>query len=232
MRWQLLSRVGMRCLPIFVSFVDFRIQITKLVLEELRPAKTGFWFLVSGLGLFSLMRIIQKKSPNSRKGRGGHLPIAVVIHVMEGTLAGTDAWFASKESTVSAHYGIGKGGEVHQYVQEEDFAQHAGVVDKPSWKLIKSTGEGTRQKYVNPNYYTIGIEHEGKAGEPFTDAMYEASSELIAAISERWQIPIDDQHVITHHSIRFAKSCPGAGVDMSKLIEMARSKERPGGQAA
>ncbi|HXU07788.1 MAG TPA: N-acetylmuramoyl-L-alanine amidase, partial [Blastocatellia bacterium] len=100
------------------------------------------------------------------------------------------------------------------------------------WPLIKSTGSGTRQKYVNPNYYTIGIEDEGKAGEPFTEAMYEASSELIAAIAERWQIPIDADHVITHHSIRFAKSCPGSGVDMGKLIEMALEKTSPGNQAA
>jgi N-acetyl-anhydromuramyl-L-alanine amidase AmpD len=41
---------------------------------------------------------------------------------MDGTLAGTDAWFTNPASQVSAQYGIGKNGEVHQYVKEEDTA--------------------------------------------------------------------------------------------------------------
>lgn len=176
-----------------------------------------------------MLKIIQKKTPNFRRGRSGQRPIAIVIHIMEGSLSGTDAWFAADESGVSAHYGIGKKGEVHRYVREEDSAAHAGTVDRPSWPLLKLRDNG---KPVNPNYYTIGIEHEGKAGEPFTEAMYEASSELIAAIAERWNIPVDSDHVITHHAIRFSKSCPGTGVDLSRLIEMAKSKLSPRDSAA
>jgi N-acetyl-anhydromuramyl-L-alanine amidase AmpD len=175
-----------------------------------------------------MLNVVQRKSPNFRPGRAGYEPIAIVIHVMDGTLAGTDAWFATTESQVSAHYGIGKKGEVHQYVQEECSAQHAGIVDRPSWSLLKIVAK----KPVNPNFYTIGIEHEGKAGETFTEEMYEASSELIAAIASRWNISIDDQHVIPHHAIRFAKPCPGDGVDLTKLIAMAQGKLTPDGRAA
>ena len=46
-------------------------------------------------------------SPNKDKGREGFRPEAIVIHIMEGTLTGTDAWFKSEESGVSAHYGVG-----------------------------------------------------------------------------------------------------------------------------
>lgn len=176
-----------------------------------------------------MLKIVQKKTPNFRKGRVGQAPIAIVIHIMEGSLVGTDAWFASADSGVSAHYGLGKKGEVHQYVREEDAAQHAGVVDRPTWTLLKHRDNG---KPVNPNYYTIGIEHEGKNGETFADAMYQASAELIAGIASRWSIPIDSDHVIPHHAIRFSKPCPGNGVDLNKLIAMAKGMERPGNQAA
>lgn len=168
-----------------------------------------------------MLKIVKKKTLNCRKGRAGMRPIAIVIHVMDGSLRGTDSWFAAKESGVSAHYGIGRSGEVHQYVDEADSAMHVGLVDSPNWSLLRLTPAG---RPINPNYYTLGVEHEGKKGEPFTDAMYATSSELIAAIALRWSIPIDDEHVIPHHAIRASKPCPGSGVDLKKLIAMADEK--------
>jgi N-acetyl-anhydromuramyl-L-alanine amidase AmpD len=56
------------------------------------------------------------RSPNKDKGRERHRPEAIVIHIIEGTLKGTGSWFLNEESGVSAHYGIGKDGEIHQYV--------------------------------------------------------------------------------------------------------------------
>lgn len=64
-------------------------------------------------------------------------PEAIVVHIMDGSLSGTDAWFASQASEVSAHYGIGKAGEVHQYVEEADTAFHCGTVKNPSWPGLK-----------------------------------------------------------------------------------------------
>lgn len=91
--------------------------------------------------------IIWKGSPNFTRGRSGYRPEAVVIHIMAGTLAGTDAHFANPASQVSAHYGIGKQGQIHQYVKEEDTAFHAGTVDRPTWALIKPG--------INPNLYCV-----------------------------------------------------------------------------
>ncbi len=162
------------------------------------------------------MNTIQKPSPNIRSGRGGHKVIGIVCHIMEGTLPGTDSWFDQIRSHVSAHYGVGKCGEVHQYVAESDTAFHVGVVDHPTWTLIKPN--------VNPNLYTIGIEHEGRDGDALTPAQLQASAALIAAIAKRWQIPIDSQHVIHHHDIRRGKPCPGAGVDVAALIQQARAQ--------
>ena len=161
------------------------------------------------------MNIIQKKSPNFWVGRKGYRPEAVVIHIMDGTLVGTDSWFANTTSQVSAHYGIGKSGEVHQYVNEQDSAWHAGRVDAPVWKLIKPN--------INPNLYTIGIEHEGKPDDVWTDAMKQASATLIREICERWQIPIDRNHVIGHFEIFSKKpNCPATNKHIiDELVALA-----------
>ena len=76
---------------------------------------------------------------------------------MSGTLIGTDSWFANPASKVSSHFGVGKNGEIHQYVKLENTAWANGVVKNPNWPLL--------QNGVNPNYYTVSIEHEGKSGE-------------------------------------------------------------------
>lgn len=137
---------------------------------------------------------------------------------MEGSLAGTDSWFKSTASKVSAHYGIGKNGEVHQYVQETNSAWHAGRVHAPSWQLIKSVAGGG---YVNPNFYTIGIEHEGNENTEWTETMYAASAAMINNIAARWNIPVNRAHIIGHHEIYSLKTCPGFKVDLNKLIAKA-----------
>ena len=167
------------------------------------------------------MNIIQKPSPNFTEGRKKYQPIAIVIHIMEGTLAGTDSWFSNKQAKVSAHYGVGRSGEVHQFVDEKNTAWHAGRVTNPSWSLIKKAGNAV---FINPNYYTVGIEHEGTVDTDWTDAMYESTSTLIAEISKRWNIPIDRNHIIGHHEIYAVKACPGHKVDFSKLISLAVNK--------
>ena len=161
------------------------------------------------------MNIIQKKSSNFWVGRKGYRPEAVVIHIMDGTLSGTDSWFANPASQVSAHYGIGKNGEVHQYVQEQDSAWHAGRVDTPVWKFIRPD--------VNPNLYTIGIEHEGKPEDVWTAAMKQSSADLIREICERWQIPIDRNHIVGHFEIYSKKpNCPATNKRiLDELVALA-----------
>lgn len=163
----------------------------------------------------SSIQKIWKKSPNFWSGRKGYKPELIVIHIMDGTLVGTDAWFANSAAQVSAHYGIGKNGEVHQYVKEEDAAWHAGRVDAPSAKLVKSN--------VNPNLYTIGIEHEGKAEDVWTEAMKQSSAGLIREICDRWQIPIDRRHIVGHYEIYSKKqNCPSRDKKiLDELVAMA-----------
>ncbi len=165
------------------------------------------------------MTIIQKPAAPKNWREGRPCPIAgIVIHVMDGTEAGTDAWFDDPEAHVSAHYGVSRAGEIHQYVQEKDEAFHAGVVDRPTWPML------TEMAPFNPNGWTIGVEHEGTATEEWTDEQYAASAELVADICARHLIPIDRAHIAGHHEIRFAKSCPGLG-DVDRIVRMAQEVE-------
>jgi len=165
------------------------------------------------------MEIKWVKSPNFSVGRGGLKPEAIVIHIMEGTLAGTDAWFKNTASQVSAHYGIGKNGEIHQYVKESDAAWHAGRKSANApFHLVQE------RPRVNPNKYTIGIEHEGRADDEWSSEMYAASAALITDICNRWGIQVDKKFIVGHRDIYTVKSCPGSKVNINKLIEMARGQ--------
>ena len=170
------------------------------------------------------MVIIKQKPCTNHSGRNGYQPKAVVIHIMEGTLEGTDSWFAKTSSKVSAHYGVGKNGEIHQYVPETQAAWHAGRVARPAWKGLIPAGGG---KWINPNFYTIGVEHEGNEQSEWTDAMYAASAALVRDICGRYGLPLDRNHVIGHHEIYAEKTCPGFKVDLNKIIALAAGDDAP-----
>lgn len=162
------------------------------------------------------LAVTWKGSPNYWRGRRGYTPHAIVIHIMDGTLVGTDAWFSKRYSFVSAHYGIGVRGQIHQYVDTKNTAWHAGTVRNPSWSGII--------KGVNPNLYTIGIEHEGGPNDIWSDAMKRASAKLIVELSQKYGIRIDRQHVIGHYEIHAGKpNCPAGNKDIiDELVSMAR----------
>lgn len=159
-------------------------------------------------------------SPNFSKGRYNYVPEYIVIHIMAGTLVGTDAWFNNTKSGVSAHSGIGSKGEVHDYVHSTDKAWHAGVFNTrgASFDGFKFNSG----KLVDPNLYTLGLEHEGQNDVEITEACYLASARKIKYWSERFNIPIDAEHIISHSSIYPGHSCPNKGVNIPKLIELAK----------
>jgi hypothetical protein len=107
----------------------------------------------------------------------------IVIHDIEGSYASAIQTFQNPLRAGSAHYVIGKYGQVAEMVAEKDIAWHAG-----NWDY---------------NTRSIGIEHEGYAGTDgsFTTAMYQASAHLIASICSRWGVRIDRTHVIGHNQV-------------------------------
>jgi N-acetylmuramoyl-L-alanine amidase len=149
---------------------------------------------------------------NFRKGRPlGFRPEAIVIHIMDGSFTAGEGEFLSDGTQKSAHYGISKEGVIHQYVDENDTAFHAGVVVNPTWQLIKPG--------INPNFYTIGIEHEGRPDDVWPEAQLGASAGLVGEIVARWNIPVDALHLVRHHQIRASKTCPGNWLQMDELIQ-------------
>lgn len=151
---------------------------------------------------------MSQQSPNKDIGRGNFRPEAIVIHKSEGSFDSCLAWFTDSNSKVSAHYIIGPDGKVINLVDESNTAWHAGVIAQPSWKLIKIA--------TNPNLYTIGIELAGYATDDTPADQTLALAHLIVDIAKRWEIPIDDQHIVFHREIRANKTCPG--MYLSKML--------------
>jgi len=163
---------------------------------------------------------------NFASGRLDYKPEGIVIHLMAGTLIGTDTWFLTTpekrdEPPSSAHYGVGKEGQIHQYVKEEDRAFHAGRLNPqpPTLALL------LQFRNTNPNNFLIGIEHEGQLEDEWPEAMIEASAALIAEICQRWDIPIDRTHIVGHHEIFSDKPCPGPKCPLELMVEMAQKPE-------
>lgn len=144
-----------------------------------------------------------KGSPNHFEGRQGKIPIALVIHTMGGSLAGTDSWFNNVASQVSAHYGVGLNGDIHQYVRLEDGAWANGVLE-PGNTWMGPPG-------VNPNLLTVGVETEdlGKGDQPVTEEEY--ASTLQAARVALATYP-SIRYLITHTVIspQTRPNCCGA----------------------
>jgi N-acetyl-anhydromuramyl-L-alanine amidase AmpD len=155
-------------------------------------------------------------STNFRAGRPpGFAPTAVVMHRTGGALEAHRRRFADPSSSMSAHYGVALDGSIEQYVSETDTAFHAGVVVNPSW-----TGLVPR---VNPNFYTIGIEHES-GPEAWPDAQQRASAALLAEIADRWGIPLTPDRIVPHSAIRCSVQCPGAGAPIAAILDLARAR--------
>lgn len=164
---------------------------------------------------------------NFRAGRPAGFKVeAIVIHIGVGSLRSIDSQFNDPNSSVSAHYCVSKTGEVHQYVTEVNTAFHAGIVDRPSWPLIKS-GQ-VPGSFINPNFYTIGIEHEGFPDDVWPETQLATSAALVGEIAQRWQVPLDEDHVIRHHEIRFSKSCPGNFIEIPKILKRAAAANSNG----
>jgi len=132
----------------------------------------------------------------------------VIIHVTQETYAKTLAIFQNPEKKVTAHYLVRSAdGHVAQCVREADIAWHAG-----DWDY---------------NTRSIGIEHEGWVDRPeyFTDALYEQSVGLTAAICTKYGIPKDRDHIIGHYEVPGTDHTdPGPHWDWThyiKLVDLA-----------
>ncbi|MFE9724101.1 peptidoglycan-binding protein [Streptomyces sp. NPDC005794] len=117
-------------------------------------------------------------SANFATGRTAALD-KVVIHVTQGSYAGTISWFQNATSQVSSHYVVrSSDGQITQMVRDADTAYHA----------------------KSANASSLGIEHEGFVDNPswFTDTMYRSSAALTRYLCDRYGIPKDRSHIVGH----------------------------------
>lgn len=156
------------------------------------------------------MNITKKIVPNHAVGRNGQRPDCVVIHIAEGLRDGVYSQFMTHE--VSTHYLVNKDGSVWQFVEEEDTAWGNGNVSNPTSKLVQG------RPGINPNLYTISIEHEGFSNQgDINELMYATTIQLVKDICTRWMIPMDAVHIIGHRDIYSIKTCPGP-ISVPKII--------------
>lgn len=138
----------------------------------------------------------------------------IVIHITDGgsRIAGTIGWFQNPNQRnargnpihVSAHYVVGRDGEVVQMVRNNDVAWHANVA----------------------NAHSIGIEHVANTrGLLPTEEQYAASARLAAWLCRQYGLPIDRVHVLGHaetdtHTTH--TDCPNAVWDWDHYMECVR----------
>lgn len=120
----------------------------------------------------------------------------IVLHIQEGTEAGTDSWVHNPASEVSAHFGNPKTGGLVQWVDLDDRA----------WAE------------VNGNPYWISVENEGYSGDALTPSQLENVAQLLAWAHNLYGVPlqVSDSTVpgLTGHSCGGAAwgghyQCPG-----------------------
>ncbi len=138
----------------------------------------------------------------------------IVLHTMDGFVAGTATKFNTPGVQVSAHYGVGVDGKLYQWVDEDNVA------------------------YANGNYLVnqiaISIEHEdlGQPNNPRPDILYQKSAQLIADICKFYDFPADEEHILIHRNVidksfyAGGTACPDT-LDTDRLIAMAAAILNP-----
>lgn len=161
------------------------------------------------------MEIVWKGNEHTNSSsREGYVPFVIVDHISSGTMESMDNWFTDPGNGVSsAHFGVAKDGHIHQYVAMERMAWANGISQE---QLPLATAKVVHDMGVNPNLYSVSIEHEGYDGD-LTEAQFQASVWLHAHIRDtimgQWgkYFPLDAYHVIGHFQINPVQkaNCPG-----------------------
>lgn len=153
--------------------------------REVTPDRGKYASIASGLGTLSedypAALWVPASTSNYQSGRTAAIS-KVVVHVTQGSYAGSISWFQNPASQVSAHYVIrSSDGEVTQTVRDANTAWHA--------------------RSANPS--SIGIEHEGFVADPswFTDSMYRSSAALTRHLTAKYGIPRTRAGIVGHSEV-------------------------------
>lgn len=152
--------------------------------------------------------------PNNFYRGKSNVPCLLVVHIMQGTLAGTDSWFRDPANTeTSAHFGVGKDGTIYQWVDTMNGAWHA----------------------ENANHRSIGVECEGDTGQKLTAAQVDAVARIYAWAHRRhplirmWRAIRPSGFGLAYHALGGAGwgghlQCPGTPIIMQLPTILAKAK--------
>ncbi len=168
----------------------------------------------------------------NQSSRRGHKPCCIVNHISEGTKESCVDWFTSSGNTVSsAHFLVGKDGSIYQFVPIEKNAWANGL---KQYQYQYATASIVEEQGVNPNWYSVSIEHEGVYTETWgklTKEQLEASvwlhKYIIDYVKEHFgvEIPIDRDHILGHCEIDSIRK-PSARVRSFRLIYSLKECKR------
>ncbi len=143
------------------------------------------------------------RSNYTNRSRGPARIDLIVIHIAQGSYSSAINWFQYPRANVSAHYVVGRRGQVAQCVRTGDIAWHAG-----NWRY---------------NTKSIGIEHAGYARNRWTARMYRSSARLSAYLCRRFNIPVNRRHIIGHRRVPgVTRSCPGRYYSWRRYLRLVR----------
>ncbi|MFF3886610.1 peptidoglycan-binding protein [Streptomyces sp. NPDC001914] len=143
----------------------------------------------------------------------------VVVHIMAGTLGGTDSWFRNSKARASSHFGTGKGGALTQWVDTSDraWAQAAG---NSAW---------------------LSVENEGQGGDTLTEAQLDRNAEVLAWAHVTHDVPLKvatstSDRGLAYHGLGGSAwgghtSCPGSRI-VAQLPEIVRRAKKLTGSTA
>jgi hypothetical protein len=146
----------------------------------------------------------------------------LVLHIQEGSEAGTDAWFHNPTSKVSAHFGNPKSGPLDQWVD-------VGTV---AWAEVSG----------NTNW--VSVENEGHSGDSLTPSQLENVAWLLAWLHTQYGVPlaISDTPAagtpgLTGHGLGGSDwgghyDCPGAPILAQRPAIIARAQQLLGASPA
>lgn len=144
---------------------------------------------------------VRPTSPNFDARRPN---LVVIHHTSDDTIEEALQTLTTPARKVSAHYLIGRDGEVVPLVDEKERAWHAGL----SW------WGGMR----DVNSLSIGIELDNNGDEPFAEAQIVALLDVLAGIRQRYHLPA--ANVVGHGDV-----APSRKVDPSVYFPWKRLAE-------
>lgn len=156
--------------------------------------------------------------PTGNKTIGGMTEVrGLVLHVQQGSEAGTEAWFKESASKASSHFLAPKGAGLRQLVDTAD----------------KAWAE------AGGNAHWVSLENEGYSGTPLTPSQVEDAAQLLAWLHTQYGVPLESTDDVNGRGLGWHgmggdawgghPDCPGDPIKAQRPAIIARAEAILGG---